>query len=476
MTLKHKLWFVVFCLIFVALFLFPSLAPAQTSIPCGQILTGTLGTIGEKDEYAFTVNANDAITIWLRVTAGGMDPRLELLNSSGTVITSGLRSIDTTLTASGTYKIRVSDYGNDETGNYKVTWHRRNNPCTGAPVISCGQIVSGSISDELERDFYSITVNANDAVTIWARGTMENVNFVPSIGIYNSRGSWIGSSGDFTFTAAGTYYLGINDSSNNTIGDYKISWHKRNNPCNITSITCGQNIVGTISDGLERDFYTFAATAGDKVTIQLGVTSGDMNPFLELFDSTGRRITYSVAEINTTLTTGGNYIIGVSDSNHNGTGRYTLIFQKNNNTCPEVAIITPNGGEVIAPGSPNTITWNTPNSNVIVSQEIWLSTDGGQTFPTSLAIGLAGYARSLTWTAPAVLSTTKGRIRVIVTDTSGIRTPDDSDDDFIVLPVILSSYTYDKLNRLIQIDHEDGTTITYKYDSVGNRITHRIWK
>ena len=37
-------------------------------------------------------------------------------------------------------------------------------------------------------------------------------------------------------------------------------------------------------------------------------------------------------------------------------------------------------------------------------------------------------------------------------------------------------YYYDSLNRLIQVDYPDGSTITYQYDSSGNMVRRQVTK
>lgn len=36
------------------------------------------------------------------------------------------------------------------------------------------------------------------------------------------------------------------------------------------------------------------------------------------------------------------------------------------------------------------------------------------------------------------------------------------------------NYTYDDLNRLIKVEHEDGTVVQYTYDAAGNRLSHQV--
>ncbi len=37
-----------------------------------------------------------------------------------------------------------------------------------------------------------------------------------------------------------------------------------------------------------------------------------------------------------------------------------------------------------------------------------------------------------------------------------------------------AQYTYDSLNRLIQVVYDNGTTIVYTYDAAGNRLVQQV--
>jgi YD repeat-containing protein len=37
-----------------------------------------------------------------------------------------------------------------------------------------------------------------------------------------------------------------------------------------------------------------------------------------------------------------------------------------------------------------------------------------------------------------------------------------------------AQYTYDSLDRLVQVQYDDGTTIQYTYDAAGNRTVQRV--
>jgi YD repeat-containing protein len=205
-------------------------------------------------------------------------------------------------------------------------------------------------------------------------------------------------------------------------------------------------------------------------------TSGGLDPSLELYDSSGARVAYQYTPsenetvMTQTLSTGGTYTVFASDYGNDETGTYTLKFQKNNNSCTEISLLAPNGGESIPSRSTIAIQWSCTSPSGVTSQEIRLSTDGGASFPTLIATGLAGDVRTYNWDVPPDLTTTQGRIRVTATDGLSMNPFDDSDSDFTVYQGG-RIYLYDELNRLIQVIFEDGRRVTYTYDASGNRIT-----
>ncbi|MEW6419855.1 MAG: pre-peptidase C-terminal domain-containing protein [Nitrospirota bacterium] len=443
------------------------------------------------DFYTFTAAANDKVTIRLIRTSGAFQPKLELLDSTGATIASSYNYsgndviIDKTLLVGGTYLLIVSDYGDDAAGDYKLMWQKLNNPCN-ATVINCGQTISSSLSAVGEQDFYSFTASAGDVITIRIVRTSGGMN--PYVELYDSAGTRIAYANaysssyinlDKSLSADGVYTVIVSDYDNDAVGNYKIFWQKLNDPCNATSITCGQTISSSLDAAGEQDVFFFSATEGSNLKLILTRLSGNLDPSLELYDSLGSRIAYqyttgSSIQLNKTLPSTGQYVIFASDYGNDETGTYDLKFQKDNDSCTEVIINAPNGGEVIDAGSTYNITWTLKSLVGISSQEIRLSTDGGVTFSTVIASGLAGSVQSFNWSIPTNIKTMQARIRITVTDTSGVSVYDDSDDDFIILqnvPKVTRTYEYDKLNRLVKIINEDGSIITYTYDAVGNRIT-----
>ncbi|MBI4469946.1 MAG: PKD domain-containing protein [Acidobacteria bacterium] len=88
-------------------------------------------------------------------------------------------------------------------------------------------------------------------------------------------------------------------------------------------------------------------------------------------------------------------------------------------TPPRVSLISPAGGEVLLPGALFTIRWNSSDNVGVVSHEVRLSTDGGNSFPTLLAGGLPGASQSFDWLIPTNLVTSVARVQVTARDGAG---------------------------------------------------------
>jgi len=97
-------------------------------------------------------------------------------------------------------------------------------------------------------------------------------------------------------------------------------------------------------------------------------------------------------------------------------------------TDPDVTVIQPNGGEVWDIDSFFDIMWNATDDIGVTSIDILLSSDGGATFPTTIATGEVNdgiYAWHITQSA-----TTAARIKVVAYDAGGNDGEDMSDADF----------------------------------------------
>jgi YD repeat-containing protein len=111
----------------------------------------------------------------------------------------------------------------------------------------------------------------------------------------------------------------------------------------------------------------------------------------------------------------------------------------------------------------------------VASHTIGLSTDGGQTFPVTIASGLGGNQQSYVWQVPPDVAPTRTAvIRVTAKDAAGNAGSAASGAVTLIgagfTPNSTASYSYDSLNRLVQATLSDGRVITYTYDAAGNLV------
>ena len=465
-------------------------ACATIALPCGRLVTGSIGrdaTTPPWRFYALPFAVDDQISI--RATRKGGDgsfiPYIELYSPDGIQLAAASGQIDRTITVTGTYMMILRDDDAAQSGTYDLVWQKLNGTCS-ASALACGQSVTGSIGRDATTPpwrFYSLSFAAGDQVSIRTVKTGGDYSFNPYLELYSPDGIQLAAASgqiDRTVTTTGTYMVIIRDDDTAQSGSYVLYWQKWNSLCNARTIGCGQTLRGSTGYAGELDFYAFTAASGDTVAIKMTNLSGGLDPSIALYDKIGTSLAsaYSTsggsATITNTVTSSGNYLIVASDYGNDETGQYTLKLQKNGDSCPEVTVTSPNGGEILQAGSAVTIGWTSVGKNGITAQDISLSADGGSTYPTVVAKGLAGSVRSYAWSIPSTMKSANARIRVTATDGSGNSVSDDSDDDFVLLQKVnkaLRTYRYDKLNRLSMIINENGTEITYTYDGVGNRLT-----
>jgi hypothetical protein len=114
-------------------------------------------------------------------------------------------------------------------------------------------------------------------------------------------------------------------------------------------------------------------------------------------------------------------------------------FEITDGTDPSVTVTAPNGGEVWKSTWVQGIIWNATDNVGVASVDILLSTDGGATYPTTIAAGEENDG-TYTWTVPDVV-TAQARVKVVAHDAAGNSGEDASDANFEITDGIDPSVT-----------------------------------
>lgn len=98
--------------------------------------------------------------------------------------------------------------------------------------------------------------------------------------------------------------------------------------------------------------------------------------------------------------------------------------------APTVAVVSPNGGEDWKAGSTHAITWTASDNVGVTAIDLAWSSDGGATFPNTIATGLAN-SGTANWTVPDVPGGNM-RVRVTARDAAGNSATDASNTSFTI--------------------------------------------
>jgi len=101
---------------------------------------------------------------------------------------------------------------------------------------------------------------------------------------------------------------------------------------------------------------------------------------------------------------------------------------------PTVTVTAPNGGESWKKGSEQQITWTATDNVGVTAIDIYYSTDGGATYPNTIAMGEDNDG-TYTWTMPNDPSTTC-KVKVVAHDAAENTGEDISDADFTIRKIV----------------------------------------
>lgn len=452
------------------------------SPPQGQTAQGVVSAAAPFLSYTIPASSGDSLLVRSAAFNSGFTALMEIYDPTGTRLNASTYSLSRSVTTSGNYTVIVGPSAARTGGAYSLSWQLLDNPA-GTGTLTCGGSTTASLSADNQFHYYLAAANAGDLMRMIF--TPLSSNFSPAIELYNSAGVRLAAAPSISQTASatGNYLVIVGPSSSiGQTGSFTVAYQRPNNPCTPTSLTCGQTTLRLVTLPGQMDTYTFGGTAANKADIHLTQRSGNYTPYGELYDPSGTlRASGAGGDLQYLVPASGTYTLLVRDLNAN-LGSYRVSLQDDTNACPAtdteppvVTLLKPLGGEVIPGGTTYQIEWQSDDNVGVTSQAVDLSTDGGKTFPTSIAGGLPGTQQSYTWIVPASIAPSRtAEVRVTATDAAGNSQAAASG----LLSVIGSgftanstgSYTYDGLNRLTQVKLGDGRIVTYTWDLAGNLI------
>ena len=378
----------------------------EPAITFGQLVTGTISSAGQVNRYTLTASAGDIADFTMDTTSGTINPKIQLVDSTGTVVTANgtccgatdLEVNQVQLNAGGTYTVLISDSYNANTGDYVVFVERMDDP-PGAIDLPFDQVVTGNIGSAAQANAYTFSAEANDVVNFTVVTTSGKVN--PSIQLVSSTGTVVKAQGtccgatdlemnQVVIPTSGAYAVLIKDSYDTNTGNYVIFMQRTNNPAGALDVLFDQVQSGQIGSAAQSNAYTFGGTANDVVSFTVMTTSGSINPSVQLLNPSGTVLNavgtccgVTQAQMNSVrIPTSGTYVVLIKDSHDTNTGNYNLsaeCFGVCLLPAPTLTSISPTG---VLAGSPDfTLTVNGTNFVNIAANSVveW----NGNALPTT---------------------------------------------------------------------------------------------
>jgi hypothetical protein len=346
-----------------------------------------LGTLGDRTENGLSIHApgNNDYFQFKPAASGAFSARFVFDQAQGDIDVFLLDSdrllldvsatsasperLDWTVTAGKTYFIKVIGYNGATQPDYDLVIDGPNasagdtdDQLAEARSLSLGGSKTDSISSATDVDLYKVTVSTGQKVQIDVdRASGSSLDSF--LRVFNSSGSQIKSNDNanapgesaatpkesyisYTFSAAGTYYIGVSGNPNKSYsistGAGDVSGSTGGYVLRLTAvatapadsddqtteaplISVGGSKSGTISNSTDVDLLKFTVSAGQRIGFDIDPATGStLNSFLRVFNSAGSRITSNdnraapgetlgtSSYLEYTFTTAGTYYVGVS--------------------------------------------------------------------------------------------------------------------------------------------------------------------
>ncbi len=327
----------------------------------GTIITGSITTPGQVQEYPFTVTTPGKYVIYSRGTTATTGVLYDAnytqlaLDQYQSGELSNFR-IEYSITAPGTYYVEVKGYSSTSVGNYElhIEWPGHGTisddhgfSAWSATPVSVGSVTAGTLDLNGDKDFFSFTVTTPGKYVIYSRGTtattgvLYDANYTQlALDQYQS-GELSNFRIEYSITAPGTYYVEVRGYSRTSTGGYSLhidgpgtgstadqddhgfsAW-------SATPVSVGSVTAGTLDLNGDKDFFKFIAGIPGKYVIYSSGTTATTGAVydanytqlaLDQYQSgelSNFRIEYSIAAP-------GTYYVEVRGYSRTSTGGYNL--------------------------------------------------------------------------------------------------------------------------------------------------------
>lgn len=293
----------------------------------GDRVTGEITNAQPSQTYTFVASAGDQIGIQMNALAGSdLDAFVALLNPDGMEIafndddpevdTLNAYLRDFVIPADGIYTIVATRFNRDmgiSTGEYELILE-----AAGAEHdrLLIGAPVTGEISDEVYYQLYTFEAEPGTVYTFRQRPAPRS-QLDPLLILLDASGREIARSGEIaawgglgvtldniTLADSGPYTLVATRSDRRfgtTIGEYVLDVAQTSGESQrllrANVIAPGDAITGVLDDAIPQRIFTFQATRGEVINIEMRVLSGNLDPVLILENAIIGELKYAIAPL-----------------------------------------------------------------------------------------------------------------------------------------------------------------------------------
>jgi hypothetical protein len=326
----------------------------------GVIVSSSIATIGQQDEWTFNGNAGGTVTIGMN-GANGFSPRADIYEPGAQPGTLGafIRTLSpvgagpVALDQDGEYTLVVRDYSNKHTGSYTLSLEGINPISPNPTPLITGGIVGGTIDSALDVKQFTFSVPDNSDITLGMTGALSG---------FSVRGDLYGpGSSDIIKTISpgqapqklhlaqgGTYMLDVHDYSYNHTGSFTIGLEGVNpiSP-NPTPLITGGIVGGKIDSALDVKQFTFSVPDNSDITLGMTGAASGFSVRGDLYGPGSNTIIKTLspgqppARIH--FSEGGTYMLYVYDYSYNHIGSFTIGLEGINPISPDSLQLKPGG-------------------------------------------------------------------------------------------------------------------------------------